>query len=581
MTGVALRARQAQLLAERARGSAVSVLFLIAVHGLTQAFVTDLLPVILWVLAALVMIGVTLLQPVMMASGGISEQNADQYLLVHTIISSITGAVWGVGALLLVIPDSVLSTFTTAVIVIGICLGGISPHAVYRRSYVGLATCAMVPYGIGVLLICDWPLSTGGAGVLLAFAYFLSSSAKVELGAQETLAAEYNNALMERLRQQHNALKKASEEKTRFLAAASHDLAQPLHAQGFYLAALRSGLKEDAQLELLSKIERSWRGLSSLLDGIIDVTRLDAGGITPQYRNVALLPLVCRIVDEFSLPAKQKEQVITIDGEDLTVRTDPLLLSRILRNLLSNAVKFTGTGGRIEVVLGPRGEGACLSVGDSGCGIDPVRQSEIFEEYVQLSNSERDADRGLGLGLSIVKRLADLLSIELELESRPGQGSRFDLIFPAIETVASDEASPAPVRQKSASISSVRVLILDDQEAIRSSMATLLSGWGCEVLTAASRNDLKRLFSNMSDAPDLIVTDQQLRDGQSGIGLIEDVREEFDLLIPAFIMTGDVTLTSEELDADQVEILYKPVDPAVFKHKLAALNTDGATGGDT
>jgi len=284
LDGETLRVQQAQLLFDRARSSAPAVFTIVVLYCAILTFTAPYQSIAIWFGAATTMILATLAQPVAFRASGITIRNADDYLWWHTLISSVTGMTWGFGAIYLTDVNEVISVFTTSMMVLGITLGGVSPQSAYRRSYVGLATFVMLPYGMFLLLWTPWPLSATGAGVLFGYAFFMSSRARVELATRDAIAVRQNRALTEQLRVQRDELQKVSEDKTRFLAATSHDLAQPLHAQGFFLAALREKLTEPEQLELLAKVEGSWRGLGNLLDGLVDVSRLDAGAIVADQR---------------------------------------------------------------------------------------------------------------------------------------------------------------------------------------------------------------------------------------------------------------------------------------------------------
>ncbi|MDF1847189.1 MAG: hybrid sensor histidine kinase/response regulator [Parvibaculaceae bacterium] len=567
-----LERQQARLLYERARSSAIAVFMIVSVYCAMLTFTVPLSGVAMWFCASVVMIAVTLIQPACFRATGITLENARDYLWWHTLISSVTGVTWGLGSVFLTNVDDVLSVFTTSMMVLGITLGGVSPQSAYRRSYVGLATFVMLPYGFYILLTAPWPVSATGAGVLLGYAFFMSSSARVELATRDAIAVRQNKSLLEQLRVQRDEFQKVSDDKTRFLAATSHDLAQPLHAQGFFLAALKDKLTEPAQFELLAKIEDSWRGLGNLLDGLVDVSRLDAGAIVADQRTLDLGLFAGRIAGEFTAVADEKGVDLIIDCGSVFAQTDPILFARIIRNLLSNAIKFTDPGGRVEVSVNAQPEMIEVRISDTGCGIPLDKQDLVFDEYVQLGNRERNREKGLGLGLSIVRRLASLLKIDLSLVSSLGEGTDFRLGVPVANLVQCGEVGREEQRRDRVLVASdLCILIVDDEDAIRSGMTTLLSSWGCQVLSAGSGEDAIGLLTHDQATPDVLLIDRRLGGTETGMDVVERVRDELNEDIPVVLMTGDIAAAPEDFAIPGLKLLHKPVEPSMVQSLLAEI----------
>lgn len=565
-----LQVQQAQLLFERARSSAIAVFTIVVLYCVILSFTAPFQSIAIWFGAAVFMIAVTLVQPFAYRASGITFQNVRDYLWWHTLISSITGMTWGFGGIFLTDVDNVLSVFTTSMMVLGITLGGVSPQSAYRRSYVGLATFVMLPYGMFMLLWAPWPISATGAGVLFGYAFFMSSSARVELATRDAIAVRQNRELTEQLRLQRDELQKVSEDKTRFLAATSHDLAQPLHAQGFFLAALREKLTEPDQLDLLAKVEGSWRGLGNLLDGLVDVSRLDAGAIVADQRHLDLGALTSRVAEEFSAVADEKNVELKVSIEAANAETDPILYARIIRNLLSNAIKFTEPGGRINVTVTPAGERVDVTISDTGCGIPLDKQTAVFGEYVQLGNRERNREKGLGLGLSIVRRLADLLQIDLSLTSEVGEGSVFLLQVPGtMVNLAGAVGAVELGLDQSRSVGNLCILIVDDEDAIRSGMATLLSSWGCQVLSAADGDDAVRLLGAEHATPDVLIVDRRLQGVETGMDVVERIRDELNEDVPVILMTGDIAVAADDFATRGLKLVHKPVEPSLVRRLLS------------
>jgi signal transduction histidine kinase len=557
-----LEVAQARLLNERTRSSAISVFCLLTVYSATLTFSAPVLHVAIWFCSAVFAIGLTFVLPWCFRESGIHASNAKTYLRWHTAISCLTGAIWGVGPAALTDLQSEVSLFATGVIVLSITLGGISPQSAYRRSYVGLATFAMLPYATWILVMASWPYSGVGVGVLLAYAFFMSASARVEIGTRDMLATKQNKLLIKELSLQRNALQRANEEKTRFLAATSHDLAQPLHAQGFYLAALREMTRDAEQMALLGKIEASWRGLGNLLDGLVDVSRLDAGVIVPDLRPVNIAALVRRVGDEFAAAAANRGITVEVEADEAWAESDALILTRILRNLVSNAVKFTEAGGAVYLSAKVNDGKIDLLIRDTGCGIPPDKLRLVFEEYVQLGNPERDREKGLGLGLSIVRRLLQLLDLQLDMKSMPGEGTRAALTLKLLdEKNIRPEDLDGHQAARASTVGNLCVLLVDNEDAIRAGMTTVLTSWGCQVFSAGSGAEVFDILDHAGVTPQVLLVDQRLGDGETGIAVIEQVRDEINETVPAIIMTGDIETDHASFGVAHVSILHKPVEP--------------------
>jgi signal transduction histidine kinase len=266
--------------------------------------------------------------------------------------------------------------------------------------------------------------------------------------------------------------------KSRFLAAASHDLRQPLHALGLFASALNQRTQDAESRELTGRINQSIEALESLFSEVLDVSRLDAGAVGVNLQAVQLQPLFDRIANDLSSAAEEKNLALRFVPTARLVRSDPVLLERILRNLVANAIRYTEAGG-ILVGLRPRAGRLVLEVRDAGIGIAAEHQARVFDEFYQVGNVERDRRQGLGLGLSIVKRLCDLLGHGLELASAPGRGTVVRIALEAAQAEpANDEVFAVPVIANS--LKGARIVVIDDEVDVRDSMLALLGSWGCE-----------------------------------------------------------------------------------------------------
>ncbi len=391
----------------------------------------------------------------------------------------------------------------------------------------------------------------------------------------ESLADEFNHMTV-RLRESYAGLEQKVEERThelaaanqaksRFLASASHDLRQPMHALGLFIAQLRARIHEPETLAIVGKVESAVTALQGLLDALLDISRLDAGVVTPTPVDFRLQPLFTRLELSFAPQAERKGVRLRAAPTRLAVLSDPVLLERVLLNLLANAVRYTGQG---AILLGCRrhGDRVRIEVWDTGVGIAPEHRDAIFQEFYQVGNPERDRAKGLGLGLAIAARLARLLGSRIEMRSHPGKGSVFAIDLPV--GVARAEAEPASALAPIETLPGARVLVVDDDALVREAMASLLAQWGCRVTMAATGDEAVALLGGEGGTPDAVLCDYRLPNGETGIDVIARLRAAAGRPIPAALITGDTA--PERLREAKLAghaLLHKPVHPA----KLRAL----------
>jgi len=363
----------------------------------------------------------------------------------------------------------------------------------------------------------------------------------------------------------------ANRAKTRFLAAASHDLRQPMHALALFSDSLKETLEFEEQLTLHERMEESIHATHELLDSLLDISRLDAGIIRKQIRVVDLPQLLEGLADRFRPQAQALGLALETEFSPCRVRSDPVLLEDILHNLLSNALKYT-LSGKVRLCCRREEKHALVEVADTGSGIPEPSRELIFEEFYQGGNPERDRSKGLGLGLPIVRRLCRLLGHELQLESREGIGSVFTLRLEATDAQA--EAIEVWGLDGTDNMG-LRILVIDDEPAILKGMQHLLQGWGCEVLVAESAEAAVGLLTGGRFHPQLIIADYRLREGRNGTEAIRMVQG-----VPGcedaqgMIITGDTAPERlREAESAGNTLLHKPVSPmrlrVVLRHLMA------------
>jgi signal transduction histidine kinase len=379
---------------------------------------------------------------------------------------------------------------------------------------------------------------------------------------------ESNTQLEERVEQRTRELDEASRAKTRFIAAASHDLRQPLHALGLFVARLHGRVKAAERNRIVEQIDASVADMNELFNDLLDISKFDAGVLVPNISEFPIAQLLKRTESTFSATARERGLSLRIVRNSAWVRSDSILLERILLNLVSNAVNYTTRGG---VVVGCRRRGGQLriEVYDSGPGIPEDQRLNIFREFYQLGGPQRERRGGLGLGLAIVDRLCRLLKHQIDFASALGKGSRFSVLVPIVPARALTVEPKASVHATLDSIGGKLVVVIDDDPLVLESTGGLLRSWGCHVVTAGSARVALTGLAECNQSPDLIISDYRLSDGQTGIEAIEELRKSLNLPIPAFLISGDTAPERmREVHASGYHLLHKPVHPRALRAML-------------
>ncbi len=567
---VEARIEQAQMLKSRVIASCVFVLFLIANYSILMLATGANLVVALWVVVASIMVVVTFLYARNASRDGITRDNVHGYLRGHIFVSALTGIVWGGFAIYMVQLDSVLSLFIAVFLVCGITIGGMLPSSAYRPGYVALAVFALLPFSICILIVTEWPLKLLGLAILVYFLFGLITSARAEKDLHDSIFARKTREHTAKIEAENTIVRRVNEEKSRFLAATSHDLSQPLHAQGYFIQALKELVTDPSQINLLGKIEQTWRRQGDFLRGLIDINRLDSGAITPQTMLVDVEADMIALVDEFLPIAAVNKVALTSHLQSAQTNTDPVLLNRIIRNLLSNAVRYTQAGGMVDLRLAKTATDIQVVVKDNGPGIPPHEQDLIFKEYVQLSEQDHDSEHGVGLGLSIVRRLTDLLGFQLKLQSTVGEGTSFTLTMPRVN-LRTDQPTVGNGTGKDAMPpfdNMPLIVVVDDDINIRESMASLLTNWGCQIISASGPDEAVSLLNVTREMPWLFIIDRCLASGQDGRDLIETLRDEVNEEIPAILMSGEPHEPRSDTMPPNVTFLRKPAAPDIIHQHI-------------
>ncbi|CAN7643205.1 hybrid sensor histidine kinase/response regulator [Pseudorhodoferax sp. LjRoot39] len=490
-------------------------------------------------------------------------------------------ALWGALCTLLPVDSSPQAESILHIALACVALGGTARMACFDRALVGYVVLILGPMIVRDLLI-------GGAYhwlmALLLFligVYGLLNGTSISRALREVQNQRRRNAeLVEQLRQEaersssaHQQALQAGAAKTRFFAAANHDLRQPLHAMGLLVHTLRTPNTGAAPLpDMAGRLADCVDGMTLVIDGLLDMSRMDAGEMAPQWSVFALDELVRECCAPLRIVAQAQGLAFTTDIVPATVRSDRVLLARVLANLVSNAIRYTHEGA-VHVVARADGGQVRLTVEDTGIGIAPEHLPRIFDAFYQVGNAGRDRRLGLGLGLSTVQRIGALLSLQLTVRSQPDQGSAFTLVLPRVASVAegsgelADAGPSSPLRGR-------RVLVVDDDADSRDAMVHLLASWACAAHGAASAAaGLARLADGF--APDALVVDLRLAEGASGIDAVQTLQAAAGRPLPALIVTGDAG--SEHLQRARtagLQVCVKPVRPVQLRAFLAQAFAD-------
>lgn len=485
-----------------------------------------------------------------------------QWFHWNVITSTILGVLWGIMSVVVISSGGPAFQFAMLAGMAVLTVGGMFSLGAYFPSFRGFFLSIMVPV-IGALVAQGTTLHVGMGGSTLLFLLFMLWTGKRFNGSyKDSLRLRFENLdLVRELTLQKEAAENANLAKSRFLAAASHDLRQPMHALNLYHGAMGNiALSSEAQL-LLSYARQCAEAMDDMFTVLLDMSRLDAGAVTPTLKTFAVNQLLERIRVEFGPPAREKGLDLRVVPSRLFIRTDPALAERIVRNLVSNAVRYTHQG---SILVGCRRQGPRLrlAVLDTGSGIPQDKQQSVFEEYFQLANPERDRTKGLGLGLAIVSRVSSLLEAPITLRSEVGRGSMFAVDFECDDAFVPQAVVPDKPDTVCDGLAGRLVVVIDDEAAIRTALGTLLTQWGCRVVTAATGDDAVEQLAAYSTPADVIVCDYRLRGSENGLDAIEKVRMEFCMDVPALLVTGDTAPDRIlEIREGGLPVLHKPLQP--------------------
>lgn len=504
------------------------------------------------------------------------------------------GALWGVLPWLTLDHITPVNTIWMVCVLAGVLAGGMTFMAPLLPVYTAFAVLLALPVSLHFLLRPEPAFWVIGSGVILMLATVLGQAAVFSRSLRSMIELRFSHeALLEQMRAEterakqaqasaetarheaeashreaeaahreadaaRHAAETADRAKSKFLAAASHDLRQPVHAQGLFLEVLAGTSLTAHQADLLASARMASRASQDMLNTLLDFSRIEAGVVQPHRRPFAMQALLHNIENDLAPLADAKSLTYRSPDTAALVDSDAALVEMILRNLVSNAIHYTGRGG-VLIACRRRNGALVVEVHDTGIGIAPGHQEEVFREFHQLGNPERDRRKGLGLGLAIAKGLASACGHALTLTSQLGRGSIFRLTLPLAQTAAVQPALAAPSQAPMTDhLRGTHVLVLDDDETVLAGMAQLLCSWGCVCTTAETIS--AALEAARQQPPAIFITDFRLREQDSGIAAVAALRALLGEDLPALMITGDTApVRLREALASSVPLLHKPV----------------------
>ncbi|WJD60328.1 ATP-binding response regulator [Pseudomonas kurunegalensis] len=503
---------------------------------------------------------------------GITPGNAQRLIRHMCLIKVFEGFAWGALTWIEMGQGSLPEQLLVMASLAGVSGNAVSLLAPVFPLYASMQLTQLLVINTCLVMIEGGAYNVLAIGCTLFVAGQYGQARIAQRASAQSIALRFENLnLVGRLQQALNKAEEANQAKSKFLAAASHDLRQPVHAQELFLEVLASSELSEVQSKVLGNARAASQAAAQMLNILLDFSRIEAGVIEPQRCTFLLQPLLHKLEIELGGQADAKGIVYRSRETLLAVESDPALLELMLRNLITNAIRYTERGG---VLIGcrRRGDHALIEVVDTGIGIDVAHQAAIFREFHQLGNPERDRTKGLGLGLAITDGLATSLKHDMSLVSEPGRGSIFRISVPLAQRCTIDYApnSQEVLADYGAPMQGLCVLVIDDDLIVRQAMEHLLSDWGCDCRTEERMDDAA--LQRLAGWPlQVVISDFRLRDEQTGADAIHKVRTAFGATLPALLITGDTAPERlREARASGIPLLHKPVSPRQLHQALAS-----------
>ena len=507
-----------------------------------------------------------------------SEDTSNPYMWgdLFTATGMVSGLLWGYAAWLFYIPDAGSALMLLYVLIVGTAAGAVMISSFWITGYLAYAIPSVALTAVSLFVYGDLNERITGFLLFLLLVMLIGVAFKSRAQGYAAIRLRFENLdLVERLAEEKNRAEDANRAKTKFLASANHDLRQPVHALSLLSFALRDELNSDHGKAVYSQLDQTVSNLNNLLESLLDLSQLESGAVKIQNSYIDLVEISEQLKSEFLSLCNQKGLSFNVRSVNKTVKTDHTLLMRLLRNILSNAVRYTEHG-RILLSFRVQGDQVAIQVWDTGVGINPVDQDNVFREFYQACDKSRKSEEGLGLGLSICQKISSLLDLKIDLSSTPGKGTVFTVWVPLASRPVS-MVNPDPqttAHTDNVDLSGQHILVIDDDLIGLSALSGVLTLFGAETTLAQSSQRAMELASEMATI-DLIISDFRLSEDANGIDLIRELRVfKSDQSIPALIVTGDTEASVlEKISSSGIDYVHKPVRASVLAVKLRELLT--------
>ncbi len=484
--------------------------------------------------------------------------------------SLVSVTIWGVGAYVFYIPNGGQYQAVGVIVPLALAAGSLVFLSIVHWLFVSSFLLITLPLLLRVFIVGDFVHIIIGLLITVYIIIFMIFGHNMNRMMTESLRLRFENLeLVKRLTREKESAELANVAKSKFLAAASHDLRQPLHALSLLSSALCDRIKYPEVKHIVDKIMLAVSALEKLFNALLDISKLDSGVLKPNLTSFRLEDIFEKIENDYRPEADRKGLKFIVEScSDVVVYSDDILLERVVRNFVSNALRYTDTG-TVKLFCEPTSNKVLIVITDTGIGIHIESLQTIFDEYVQIGNPERDREKGLGLGLAIVARISQLLDHHIGVKSTEGSGSSFSIEVP----LGRKQDIPRPeldvTRTPGMELSQLKVLIIDDERSNLDALDALLRGWKCEVISAESGEEACEKIQAQNVNPDCILTDYRLRNNKTGLDAIRSISEVTGRVVPAVLITGDVAIKKlHEEGADAYHLMHKPVQPARLRALL-------------
>jgi signal transduction histidine kinase len=496
------------------------------------------------------------------------DTNPREKATIGVISVLIYGLMWGYLSLYYIPDASPAIVITISIISSGLAAGSVSMQASCLPTFIGFTYPNILALSLGFFLRGEPIYTAFGAGCILFLTALTWFAMTTEAGVRASIDLRFeNNELINDLRAALNQTDDANRAKSVFLASASHDLRQPLHALGLLTETLATTNMDAKQAELQAYMMSAVGSTRAMLDSLLNISKLHSGAITAEPKPFLITPLFRKLEDELTQTSDEQGLIYRTKGCNAAIDSDPLIVELILRNLISNAIRYTKQGGVLVACREQRPNYLMIEVWDTGIGIEEEASEKIFKEFQQLNNPERDGQKGFGLGLSIAQGLAETLNSKITFKSVAGRGSVFRFQLPKSDAVVIEDL---PSHVEPPRFDGQTALLVDDNQRIRDIMQALMQTWG---FTVVSEDTAAQAIETLgARTVDVLLVDYRLRENRTGREAIEDIRAHLKFKVPAIIITGDTNanLVTEAGSIDAL-LLHKPASACQLQNMLQRL----------